>query len=158
MNVFSWLLMNIISWLTGNLTLSLAVLAWAIAQVLKTVISFAQSRKWDAKLLLSGGGMPSSHSASVCACASSIGMLCGWREPVFALAVVVAIVVMYDAFNVRRAAGEQAKVLNIMMERWNDPEVFNKDLKELLGHTPLQVLMGAILGIAVGIGGAWLFG
>ena len=143
-------------YLKMNPVLTLAVLAWAIAQVLKTMINFAQCRTFDVKLLLGSGGMPSSHSACVCACASAVGVLQGWDRPLFAVAVVLAVVVMYDAFNVRRAAGEQAKVLNVMMDKWDDPEIFNKDLKELLGHTPLQVLMGALLGILVGVLGAQL--
>lgn len=142
--------------LPGNLVLWLSFFGWAAAQVLKVLINLAQTRSWDLKLALSSGGMPSSHSACVCACAVSIGIRYGWDTPAFAVAVVMAIVVMYDAFNVRRAAGEQAKVLNIMMENWSDPEIFNKNLKELLGHTPLQVVMGALLGIAIGTAGALL--
>lgn len=144
--------------LTGNLVLTLSFCAWAIAQLIKLLINLWETRSMDLRLLLSSGGMPSSHSAFVCACASSVGMCCGFEQPIFALAVVLALVVMYDAFNVRRAAGEQAKVLNYMMDNWNDiaPALFNKDLKELLGHTPLQVLMGGLLGIFVGIGGWFL--
>ena len=83
----------------------------------------------------------------------------GWSSPLFAIAAVVAIVVMYDASHVRKAAGEQAKILNYIMAHWKEmkPEFFGKELKELLGHTPFQVLMGALLGIAVGLGGAAIF-
>ena len=79
---------------------------------------------------------------------------------VFALAAILAFVVMYDAANVRHAAGEQAKVLNYMMDHWTQfrPEFFANDLKELLGHTPLQVFFGALIGLAIGIGGCWFFG
>lgn len=103
--------------------------------------------------------MPSSHSAFVCACASATGNLYGWSSPIFALAAVLAIVVMYDAANVRKAAGEQAKILNYMMEHWMEmkPELFGKELKEFLGHTPVQVIAGAVLGIAIGLAGTWLF-
>lgn len=109
--------------------------------------------------MLSSGGMPSSHSSFVCACASSVAYLYGWSSPLFAIAAVVAVVVMYDASNVRRAAGEQAKILNYIMEHWTEmkPAMFGQELKELLGHTPLQVLMGALLGIGIGWGGAWFF-
>ena len=88
-----------------------------------------------------------------------MGVIAGWGSVAFAVAAVVAIVVMYDASNVRRAAGEQAKILNYMMDHWTEmkPDMFGKELKELLGHTPFQVLMGGLLGVAVGLLGAWFF-
>ena len=149
--------MNVVDSLTGNLILNLSILAWAIAQILKIIVVLVREHRWDWRHILSSGGMPSSHSAFVCACASSVAYLYGWSSPLFAIAAVLAIVVMYDASNVRRAAGEQAKILNYIMDHWNQmkPAMFGKELKELLGHTPLQVLMGALLGIAMGWGGAW---
>ncbi len=148
------------NFLTGNLILNLAILAWAIAQVLKVIVVLIKQKKLDWRFILSGGGMPSSHSAFVCACAASTGWICGWQSPIFAIAAVFAAVVMYDAANVRHAAGEQAKILNYMMEHWTEmrPELFGKQLKELLGHTPLQVFFGALLGIAVGLLGAYFLG
>lgn len=145
--------------LTGNLVLDLAVAAWFMAQVIKFVINLTVHQTMDIKILLSSGGMPSSHSALVCACAVAIGRLDGFYGTTFALAVVVALVVMYDACNVRRAAGEQAKILNYIVENWDEmsPAVVGAELKELLGHTPLQVLMGALLGIATGWFGVQLF-
>ena len=88
-----------------------------------------------------------------------MGYLYGWTSPFFTISAVVAIVVMYDAANVRKAAGEQAKILNYIMDHWADmkPAIFGKELKELLGHTPFQVLMGGLLGIVVGLAGAWRF-
>mgnify|MGYP005776514345 FL=1 len=85
--------------------------------------------------------------------------LYGWSSALFAIAAVLAIVVMYDASHVRKAAGEQAKILNYMMEHWTEmkPELFGKELKELLGHTPIQVFAGAVLGVAIGFCGSWLF-
>ena len=85
-------------------------------------------------------------------------MLYGFSSPLFAIAAVIAIVVMYDAANVRKAAGEQAKILNYMMDHWSEmkPELFGKELKELLGHTPMQVIMGALLGVAIGLLGTFL--
>lgn len=145
---------------TGNLILSLSILAWAVAQVLKLVVVLITERRWDWEHILASGGMPSSHSATVCACASSIAFLYGCSSPYFAIAAVLAVVVMYDAFNVRQETGKQAKVLNYIMENWpqmKPEEIFDKALKELVGHTPLQVLMGALLGVAVGWGGSWLF-
>lgn len=151
--------MNFVNFLTGNLILNLAILAWAVAQILKFIVVMVTEGRMNWRYMLSSGGMPSSHSSFVCACASSVAYLYGWSSPLFAIAAVVAVVVMYDASNVRRAAGEQAKVLNYIMEHWTQmkPEMFGQELKELLGHTPLQVLMGALLGIGMGWGGAWFF-
>lgn len=142
--------------LMTNLILTLSIAAWAAAQILKVVVVLIQYKRLDWHLILSGGGMPSSHSAFVCACASSTGLTCGWSSPIFALAAAFAFIVMYDAANVRHAAGEQAKVLNYIMDHWTQfrPEFFVKDLKELLGHTPLQVFFGALLGLAIGVGGS----
>lgn len=150
---------NVVDFLTGNLILNLAIIAWAAAQILKLIVVLITERRWDWQHILSSGGMPSSHSSCVCACATSVGYLYGWGSPLFAIAAVTAVVVMYDAFNVRRETGEQAKILNYMMEHWaqmKPEEIFDRALKELIGHTPLQVFMGALLGIAVGWGGAYL--
>ena len=141
--------------------LLIAISAWAIAQVLKLLISIAVYRKFDINYLITGGGMPSSHSALVCATAVSTGICSGFDSPVFAVAAVLAFIVMYDAAHVRRETGEQAKVLNYIMRSWADmrPEEFEAELKELVGHTPLQVAVGSVLGIAVGlIGGFIAFG
>ena len=151
---------NVVDVFTGNLILNLSILAWALAQGIKFIITLITKRKLDWRHILSSGGMPSSHSAFVCACAASMGYMYGWTSPVFTISAVVAIVVMYDAANVRKAAGEQAKILNYMMTHWTQmkpEELFDRALKELIGHTPLQVFMGALLGIAVGWGGSWLF-
>jgi hypothetical protein len=136
----------------------LSVAAWAIAQVLKFLISLVVYRKFDLKYLTTGGGMPSSHSALVCACAISTGASVGFDSPVFAVATVVAFIVMYDAAHVRKETGEQAKILNYMMQNWAEgkPDLFSEDLKELIGHTPFQVAMGALLGVAVGAIGSLL--
>lgn len=143
----------------GNLILILSAAAWASAQVLKVVIQLVTRRRLDWRRIWGSGGMPSSHSAFVCACAASTGNLYGFSSALFAIAAVVAIVVMYDAANVRKAAGEQAKILNYMMNHWNEmkPALFSKELKELLGHSPLQVIMGALLGIAIGLLGTIFF-
>ena len=97
---------NVVDFLTGNLILNLSILAWAIAQVLKFVVTLISQGKLDWRHILSSGGMPSSHSAFVCACAAAMGYMYGWASPVFTISAVVAIVVMYDAANVRKAAGE----------------------------------------------------
>jgi len=142
-----------------NLVLNLAICAWAIAQVLKFLITLATEHEVNWEHIWSSGGMPSSHSAFVCASAASMAELYGVESPYFAISAVLAVIVMYDASNVRRATGEQARILNYMMEHWSEmkPELFGKELKVLLGHTPLQVAMGALLGIAVGLAGTALF-
>ena len=130
--------------------LVMSVAAWALAQVMKLLVSMAVYRKFDIKYLTTGGGMPSSHSALVCACATGTGFAAGINSAV------MAFVVMYDAANVRKETGEQAKILNYIMQNWKEvkPDLFAEELKELIGHTPLQVAMGAILGIAVGLVGS----
>ena len=149
---------NAVDFLTGNLVLNLSILAWAMAQIIKFIITLITKRKLDWRHILSSGGMPSSHSAFVCACAAAMGYMYGWASPAFTVAAVLAIVVMYDASNVRRVAGEQAKILNYIMDHWTEmkPALFGKELKEFLGHTPFQVFMGGLLGIAVGLAGAYL--
>lgn len=143
----------------SNPVLFLAVIAWFIAQALKVVINLTVQNELNLKLLVSSGGMPSSHSALVCSCAATIGRLDGLHSTTFALAAVLSLVVMYDACNVRRAAGEQAKILNRIVDHWEElfPAMVGKDLKELLGHTPLQVCMGALLGVIVGWFGVQFF-
>ena len=148
-----------VGFLTGNLPLDLAILAWFMAQLIKTVINLARGQGVALRRVLGSGDMPSSHSAFICAATASIGEICGWTNPLFSLSAAVALVVMYDACNVRRAAGDQAKLLNYIVEHWDDlPEEFRekKRLNEHLGHTLPQVLMGALLGIAVGLGGSIL--
>jgi len=138
--------------------LLIAVAAWAIAQVLKLLISMAVYRRFDITYLTTGGGMPSSHSALVCAAAVSCAMSAGFDSPVFAVAAVLAFIVMYDAAHVRRETGEQSKVLNYIMRNWVDslPEDFERELKELIGHTPLQVAVGGVLGVVVGLAGSYI--
>ncbi len=142
--------------LTGNLTLDLAIFAWFVAQVIKTIINFIVNRNLDLKRLVGSGDMPSSHSAFICAATMSIGQVCGWRDPLFSLSAAIALVVMYDACNVRRAAGEQAKVLNYVIEHWKEMPAELKQKKRLnenLGHTLPQVIMGALLGSIIGLAG-----
>ena len=142
--------------LTGNLTLDLAIFAWFAAQVIKTILNFIVNRNLDLKRLVGSGDMPSSHSAFICAATMSIGQVCGWRDPLFSLSAAIALVVMYDACNVRRAAGEQAKVLNYVVEHWKEMPAElkgKKRLNENLGHTVPQVVIGALLGALIGLVG-----
>lgn len=142
----------------GIWILILAVAAWAIAQTIKMLVPLCRERRLDLERALGSGGMPSSHSAFVCACASATGALCGWTSSLFAISVVIAIIVMYDAANIRQAAGKHAKILNHMMEQWAERGEMPSEtqLKELLGHTPIQVIAGAALGVAIGLLGAML--
>lgn len=141
----------------GLWILVLAVIAWAAAQLIKLLLTYCREHRLDLDRALGSGGMPSSHSAFVCACASATGRLCGWSSALFAITAVIAIVVMYDAANIRWAAGEHAKMLNYLMEQRarEGHQPFGKQLKELLGHTPVQVLAGAVLGIVIGLLGAY---
>lgn len=147
--------MTFLTDLTHNIIFMSAITGWFVAQVLKTIIHIIVNKQFVAERLVGGGGMPSSHSATVCALATATGIRYGGGSFEFALAAVFAIVVMYDAMGVRQETGKQGKVLNEMMEIFTqmgkniDAE---KALKEFVGHTPLQVLMGAILGIAIAIG------
>lgn len=129
-----------------------AITGWFVAQVLKTLIHLYFTKSFVAERLVGSGGMPSSHSATVCALAASTGIMYGLGSFEFAIAVMLAIIVMYDAIGVRRETGIQAKVLNEMMDifaKMDQDLSFEDKLKEFVGHTPLQVLCGAILGIAI---------
>ena len=131
-----------------------SLLANIIAQITKTIVNAFQKRTWQTRMLYSTGGMPSSHSSTVTAIATSIGLVDGFSSTSFALAVGIAAIVMYDAAGVRLAASKQAEVLNkILNELFNKhPTLKSTRLKELLGHTPIQVLAGAAVGIGVSYG------
>jgi acid phosphatase family membrane protein YuiD len=138
----------------NNRVLLVALIACFVAQGLKLIIDLVQNRKLNVHVLMTTGGMPSAHSALVTALATGVGQTLDWTSPEFALATIFAIIVMYDAAGVRQAAGKQARILNQMIdELFQEKPEFNQDrLKELLGHTPVQVLAGSALGITV----AWL--
>ena len=139
--------------LTTNPIIDCALLAWFLAQVIKVVLDAVLLRKLDLRRFVSSGGMPSSHSALVMAAAAAIGKLHGIQSPDFALSVIVSAVVMYDACNVRRSAGDTARLVNQILAHVEKltAEDFADDLREVMGHTPLQVLMGALLGLGVGL-------
>ena len=139
-----------------NPILTVALLAWFVAQVLKTIINFILLGKFQLERMWGDGGMPSAHSATVCAMVIATARSEGFSSAIFAVAAVVAIITMHDAMGVRRETGEQAKVLNKMIEQWidvtekNAPFLQNMHLKEMVGHTPLQVVAGVLLGSLVG--------
>ena len=162
--------MNPLRVLISNYVIDVGFLAWFAAQLLKTILAYIPSRKIIWERMVGSGGMPSSHSALVCAVSVGVAKKLGYASPEFALSLAMAGIVMYDAMGVRRAAGEQAKVHNKMfidfkeifqmlkeefdaLARGEDaPEERggpNKRLKEFLGHTPLEVLCGAALGILI---------
>ena len=127
-------------------------ITWVIAQGMKVLISWIRHHKIDFRLFVGTGGMPSSHSALVSCLATTIGLETGWNSPVFLLALGMALIIMSDAAGVRRAAGQQAKILNTIMDDfYASKPVPQKKLKELLGHTPVQVFVGAFLGIATAL-------
>ena len=127
-----------------------ALLAWATAQILKFFIYLAVNRTIDWKRLTGDGGMPSGHSATVTALAVTSGLEYGYDSPVFA----VCVIVMHDAMGVRREAGRHAKAINELLETLSSQQEPDVKLKEFLGHTPMQVCCGAVLGFAV----AWILG
>lgn len=139
--------------LTGNAIIDCALLAWFLAQLIKVILELVLLRRFDVKRFVSSGGMPSSHSALVVAAATAIGRLYGFDGPAFALAAVLSAVVMYDACNVRRSAGDTARLVNQLLEHVErlTAEDFADDLKIIMGHTPFQVLMGALLGVGIGL-------
>jgi len=139
--------------LTTNPVIDCALLAWFLAQLIKVILEAVMTRRLNARLFVSSGGMPSSHSALVVACTAAIGKLYGMNGPYFALAVILSAVVMYDACNVRRSAGDTARLVNQLLAHVEKltAEDFADDLREVMGHTPLQVLMGALLGLGVGL-------
>lgn len=142
----------------SNYIIKAAALAWLTAQVLKTLINFAFTKKFKAERLFGAGGMPSSHTALVIATAISTARQCGVDSSQFALAAIFAAVVMYDAMGVRYAAGEQAKVINRLVDELFDTMKLDqekiphfKELKEMLGHTPVEVIGGIIVGVVIAL-------
>ncbi|MBR2353229.1 MAG: divergent PAP2 family protein [Clostridia bacterium] len=137
----------------GNYILISAVLGWLMAQFLKMFTSLITERKISPKMLFSNGGMPSSHSSTVLALCTACAVQEGFASPYFAISAVLAVIVMNDASGVRYETGEQAKIINrIAKELFSGKgEEFNTGLKELVGHTPSQVVAGAGLGIVVAL-------
>lgn len=142
-----------------NPALIAALIAIVFAQVVKVPILFATHRKWDFAKMISTGGMPSSHSAAVSSLAAVIGIRNGPDSGLFAACVVFAIIVMYDAAGIRRHAGEQAIAINKLeaeigkyIEKWpfGRHEAYQKRLKEMLGHQPIEVFAGCVVGILIG--------
>jgi acid phosphatase family membrane protein YuiD len=139
--------------LFANVPLKSAIAAWAIAQTMKMVLFSILERRFYWRRLIDTGGLPSAHSAFVCGLATGVAKIEGLRSSAFAVAAVFALVVMYDAVSLRREAGKHADVLNelLLLSFIQDAFKEREALKELLGHTPLEVVAGAGLGIATGL-------
>lgn len=139
-----------------NYVLTAAVLSWVIAQIIKTALYLVKNKTFKSERLLGAGGMPSSHSALVCSATVAVSRVVGVGSPLFAVMFLLALIVMYDAMGVRRAAGLHAKEINRMnkyLEQKDKSVVVpkKKELKEFLGHTPFEVLGGALLGIIIAL-------
>ena len=135
-----------------NKILMTTIFTWLIAQTIKVVIGVFRKKKFDFRLFIGSGGMPSAHAAGAACLATSIGMECGFESTYFALAFAFAIVVMFDAQGVRRSAGKQAGILNKIIEDiyWRG-KIQELRLRELIGHTPIEVIIGLILGIVIAL-------
>jgi len=127
------------------------VIAWLSVQIIKFVTDIVKNKKINLKVLVASGGMPSSHSSVVTSLMTLLGLNEGFSSPLFAIAFVFGLIVMYDAAGVRRAAGKQAGILNQLIYSNQVKIDTNEKLKELIGHTPKQVFVGALWGIVLGI-------
>ena len=135
-----------------NRALICAVIGWFAAQLLKVIFVLKLDKKIDIRRFVGTGGMPSSHSSFVMSLTAYTGLSEGFNSTLFAVCFVIAFVVMYDAAGIRRAAGKQAEILNQIIENWDEsPQIKGKRLKELLGHTPFEVIAGAAVGIIVAV-------
>jgi hypothetical protein len=147
-----------LSKLFDNYVLIAGLIAWGMAQLIKPVLYFARYRKWTWGPLLSAGGMPSSHSALIVSTTISAGLHLGFDSPIFAVAVAFSMIVLYDAAGVRRQAGYHAQRINMLIEELlSGHPISEKQLIEVLGHSPLEVTGGTILGIVVSALVFWLW-
>lgn len=141
-------MLHSISEFPANAAFFAGLLSWCTAQLIKMGIAFGTTRKIDWRYMVSTGGMPSAHSATVSGLATAIGLLEGFGSSIFALSVAFALITMFDAATVRYAAGQQARIINKMVEEFFENREFKvARLKELLGHTRFEVLMGMLTGI-----------
>ena len=141
-----------------NRALLAAITAWTLAQALKVFTTYWRSRKWDWVQLLRPGGMPSSHAALVCGLGHAVGLYWGFASPLYAIAFVLAMIVVYDAAGVRRQAGRHASIINKMIDDLAAGHPLKSEqLMEVLGHTPLEITGGIILGLAVAQAFYWIW-
>jgi acid phosphatase family membrane protein YuiD len=148
-------LLNVITELIHNQTLVIAACAWAIAQLLKVIVVLVQEKRVAWNYLVTSGGMPSSHTATVCALATAVALNYGTGSVYFSIAVVLAVIVMYDAAGVRQSVGQHSAFLNRIVKEFSyitDSTEREKVFREFIGHTPFQVIVGAVLGILIAWG------
>jgi acid phosphatase family membrane protein YuiD len=135
-----------------NYVLITALIAWAIAQILKLPTAYLKTHQWHWSLFFSAGGMPSSHSALISSTTLAIGFFQGFSSPLFALALAIGMIVVYDAAGIRQQAGKHAQKINMMIEAlFQGHPISETSLKEVLGHTPLEAVMGVMLGSLVAV-------
>jgi acid phosphatase family membrane protein YuiD len=133
-----------------NRALLASLIAWGMATTLKLPIEYSRTRRWNWVLVFRPGGMPSSHSALVAAAAHGVGLTAGFDSPIFALGVVIAMVVIYDAMGIRRQAGRHAQIINAIIRSLVEGHPLRQQqLGEVLGHSPLEAIIGMALGIVV---------
>lgn len=137
----------------NNKVFFVVLFAWVFSCVLKGFLVWLKDKKLDMTRFMGPGGMPSSHSTIVTALAICVGIKSGFDSTEFVICCVLALVVMYDASGIRRAAGQQAKMINMIIDTWEETDPLEKQirLKELLGHTPLEVIAGACLGAVIAV-------
>jgi acid phosphatase family membrane protein YuiD len=139
-----------------NHVLWTGIAAWVLAQALKIPVDLFREHRWNWALFFAAGGMPSSHSSLVTATALGVGLHIGFDSPLFAVAVALAMVVVYDATGVRRQAGKQAEKINILVEELlSGHPISEEHLREAIGHTPIEAMFGVLLGLIVALG-LWL--
>jgi len=139
--------------LIENKVLLIALTSWLIAQILKMPLDYLSTHRWDWSKLLDAGGMPSSHSALIVSATLGIGLFHGFDDPLFALGVVITMIVTYDAAGVRRQAGMHAERINVLFEELLHGHIWDEEeLREVIGHTPLEVAGGIVLGLIVATG------
>lgn len=142
---------NILNEIISNKSTAVAILAWFFSQSIKIVINILKEKKIDLRLLLASGGVISSHCAAVSALAISVGRNFGWNTPLFAISAIFASVVISDASGIRQEAGKQAEILNkIIEDLYQKKGIKTERLRELLGHSAMEVFFGVLLGILVG--------
>jgi len=140
--------MSVLSHIIANELLIVPVAAWLTAQMLKTIVQALREKRLDLRYLLGAGGMPSAHASLVCALATTVGIVHGIDSGVFAISAVLAVIVMYDAAGVRQTVDKQSVILNHLLVNFPRTQLeFERLLQQLVGHTRLQVIAGAILGI-----------
>ncbi|MCL2618381.1 MAG: divergent PAP2 family protein [Defluviitaleaceae bacterium] len=141
---------NVLHEISRNYILVTAAASWLAAQLIKSVVSIVREKRFSPLILMSSGGMPSSHTSFAVALSTMVGLNSGFDSTLFAVSATFSAIIMYDATGVRQHAGKQAAVLNMLIENLNNPNIsLDEKLKELLGHTPIQVMAGAVLGITI---------